>query len=180
VKDSKPQGCSFLAPTPDNLEQVRYAMLQSPCRSAWGQALTLRLYERSTCRIVHKDLHYHPYKIQVAQELSEPDKVSQLQFFNEFLDLVKNNGDIVNTLVMSNEAHFLVSGYVNEENCQDWAPNNPHELHQHPLHSAKVTLLCAVYSRGIIGPYLYENTEGHTVTVNAECFKVMLEIFLRI
>jgi hypothetical protein len=91
---------------------------------------------------------------------------------------VKNNGDVVNTLVMSDEAHFLVCGCVNKESCHDWTPNNPHEIHR-PLHSTKVTLWCAVYSHGIIGPYFYENTEGHTVTVNAECFKVMLETFLR-
>jgi hypothetical protein len=36
-------------------------------------------------------LHYHPYKIQVAQKLSARNKVSRLQFCNVFLDLVKNN-----------------------------------------------------------------------------------------
>ena len=56
--------------------------------------------------IRHKDLHYHPYKFQVAQELSEWDKVILLQFCNEFLDLVKNESNIVNTLLMSSDAHF--------------------------------------------------------------------------
>jgi len=56
-----------------------------------------------------------PIKIQFAQELSELDKVSRLQFCNEFLGLVKNNSDIVNTLLMSDEAHFHVSGYVNKQ-----------------------------------------------------------------
>jgi len=88
--------------------------------------------------ICHKDLHYHPYKIQVAQELSEWDKVILLQFCNEFLDLVKNKSNIVNTLLMSSDAHFRVSGYVNKHNCHYWAPNNPHELHHCLLHSAKV------------------------------------------
>jgi hypothetical protein len=62
--------------------------------------------------------------------------VSQLQFCNEFLDLVKNNSNILNTL-LSDEAHFQVSGYVNKQNCCYWALNNPHELYQCPLHSAK-------------------------------------------
>jgi hypothetical protein len=39
---------------------------------------------------------------------------------------------------------------------------------------------CQVYSHGIIGPYFFENVKGCTVTVNAECYKVMLETFLRI
>jgi len=74
--------------------------------------------------------------VQVAQELIEWDKVSRLQFCNEILNLVKNNSDIVNTLLMLDEAHFHVSGYVNKHNCRYWVPNNPHDLHQHPLHSA--------------------------------------------
>jgi hypothetical protein len=116
VKDSKPQGCPFSAPATNNVGQVRGAMLRSLHRSAQWQALTLRLNECSSHQILHKDLHYHPYKIQVTI-LSELDKVSQLQFCNEFFDVVKNNSNIVNTLPMSVEAHFNVSGYVNKQNC---------------------------------------------------------------
>jgi len=45
-----------------------------------GQALALRLNECSLGRILHQGLHYHPYKIQVAQELSARDKSSGLCF----------------------------------------------------------------------------------------------------
>ena len=37
---------------------------------------------------------------------------------------------------------------------------------------------CAVYSHGIIGVYFFENAKGHTLTVNAEQYIVMLETFL--
>jgi len=53
-----------------------------------------------------------PIKIQFTKELSERDKMSRLQLCNEFLGLVKNNSDIVNTVLMSDEAHCHVSGYV--------------------------------------------------------------------
>ena len=101
MKDCKPQGSPFSVPAPDNVERVRDAMLGIPRRSPQRQALALRLKECSVRLILHKDLHYHPYKIQVAQELSERDKVSRLQFCNEFLDLVRKNSDKVNTLLMS-------------------------------------------------------------------------------
>ena len=68
----------------------------------------------------------------------------------EHLDLVQNNSDIVNILLMSDKGHFHVSDYVNKQNCHCWAPNNPNELHWHPLHSAKVIVCCAVSSHGII------------------------------
>jgi hypothetical protein len=72
-----------------------------------------------------------------------------------------------------------VSGYVNKQNCHYWAPNNPHELHQCPLHCEKVTVWCSVYSHETFGPYFYENAEGHAVT-DTEWYKVMLETFLHI
>jgi len=46
----------------------------------------------------------------------------------------------VNTLVLSDEAHFHGYGYMNKQNCRYWAPNNLRELNQRPLHSAKVTV----------------------------------------
>jgi hypothetical protein len=73
-----------------------------------------------------------------------------------------------------------VSGYINEQNCCYWAENKPHELHQHPVHIATVTVWCAVYSNDIIGPYFFENEEKITVIVNAERYKVMLNTFLLI
>jgi hypothetical protein len=78
VKDSKPQGHPFSAPAPNNVEWIRDAILWSPRRSAQRQALALHLNECSFRWILHNNLHYHPYKIQVAQELSERDKVSWL------------------------------------------------------------------------------------------------------
>ena len=68
---------------------------------------------------------------------------------------------------------------MTKQNCRYWAPNNPHGLHQSPLHSAKVTVGCTVSSYGIIGPYFFDNAEGRTVTVNTDRHKVVPETFLR-
>ena len=73
VKDSKPQELPFSAPTPDNVERVRDAMLRIPLRPARQTALALHLNECSVRRILHKDFHYHPYNIEVVQELCERD-----------------------------------------------------------------------------------------------------------
>jgi hypothetical protein len=133
------------------VEQTRDAIFRSQHRSAWQQALSLHLKDSNICQILHEDLHYHSYKIQVAQELSEQDKVSQFKFCNEFLDLVNNNHYTVNTLLMSDEAHFHMSGYVNKQNCHYWAPNNQRELPKHPLHSVKVRVWYAISSTDITG-----------------------------
>ena len=83
------------------------AILQSTCRPAWQQSLALCLNDSSGCWIHHKDLHCLPYIIRVAPELSGGGgKMSQLQFCDEFLDLVNNNHNTENTLLMADKAHF--------------------------------------------------------------------------
>jgi hypothetical protein len=47
------------------------------------------------------------------------------------------------------------------------------------VHTAKLTVWCAVYSHGILGPYFLENEERRRLTINAERYKVTLETFLR-
>jgi hypothetical protein len=59
-----------------------------------------------------------------------------------------------------------------------WATANPQQLHERPLHSAKVTFWCAISSNGVIGPYFFENDDGHAVTVTSARYVHMLENFL--
>jgi len=72
-----------------------------------------------------------------------------------------------------------MSAYVTKQNCCYWPSNNINKLHQHPLHTAKVSVWCALSSHGITGPYCFEKAEGPTVSVNTEWYKVMPGTFLR-
>ncbi|GFX79866.1 putative transposase [Trichonephila clavipes] len=44
---------------------------------------------------------------------------------------------------------------------------NPRVYVETPLHPEKLTVWCALWAGGIIGPYFFKNDEGHNVTVNA-------------
>jgi hypothetical protein len=59
-------------------------------------------------------------------------------FLEDFLEIL-NAEDVINILLMTDEAHFYLSGFVNKQNFRYWAAENPHQLHQHPLYSEKVT-----------------------------------------
>jgi hypothetical protein len=95
------------------------------------------------------------------------------------LVLLNNNCALLNTLLMPYEAHFCLSGYVNKQNCLDWAPNNTHELQGHPLHRWQVTARCASSPLGNTGSFFFDKAEGRTVNLNAERYIVMLRTFLR-
>jgi hypothetical protein len=80
-----------------------------------------------------------------------------------------------NAIIMSDEAHFHLSGEVNKQNLRYWASENPLNIREKPLHSERVTVRCTTGIFSIIGPYLFEDENGATVTVNAERKKVLCE-----
>ncbi|KAJ4437073.1 hypothetical protein ANN_17208 [Periplaneta americana] len=118
--------------TPENINGVRVAMIRILKRSARCHAISLGLSNTGMQRILHKDLHMHPYKIQVVQILKGANKVNRMTFCQQFLDLNVNE-DIVHNMLMSEEAHLHLPGYVNKQNFRYWPPTNPHEMHEEPF-----------------------------------------------
>jgi len=88
-----------------------------------------------------------------------------------------NDGGVINTVLMTDEAYFHLSGYVNKQNYRYWAPENPQQLHQRPLHSERLTVCCGIASFGVLGPYFLEDNEGAAVTVTFEPYVAMLRKF---
>ncbi|GFW86328.1 transposable element Tc3 transposase [Trichonephila clavipes] len=74
----------------------------------------------------------------------------------------------VHVFVVSDEAHFWLNGYVNKQNCRIWSEANPQVYVETPLHPEKLTVWCALWAGGIIGPYFFKNDEGHNVTVDGD------------
>jgi hypothetical protein len=77
--------------TPQNIEAVRASFEQIPRRPAVLHSKKLGLSESSVRRILHLDLHFHPYKIQVVQKLEEGDAAKRLVFSQQMLDLINRN-----------------------------------------------------------------------------------------
>ncbi|GFV86172.1 DUF4817 domain-containing protein [Trichonephila clavipes] len=77
----------------------------------------------------------------------------------------------------NDEAHFWLNGYVNKQNCRIWSKANPQVYVETPLHPDKLTVCCALWAGGIIGPYFFKNDEGHNVTVNGDRYRAMITNF---
>jgi hypothetical protein len=52
-------------------------------------------------------------------------------------------------------AWFHLGGYVNSQNSRIWSLENPHTLHESPLHSQKIGVWCAMSRTRIIEPILW-------------------------
>ncbi|GFX16778.1 ATP-dependent DNA helicase [Trichonephila clavipes] len=80
-------------------------------------------------------------------------------------------------LFSDDEAHFWLNGYVNKQNCRIWSEANPQVYVKTPLHPEKLTVWCALWAGGIIGPYFFKNDESHNVTVNGDWYRAMITNF---
>ncbi|GFU81629.1 uncharacterized protein TNCV_4927601 [Trichonephila clavipes] len=76
--------------------------------------------------------------------------------------------DFHKRILLSDVAHFWLNGYVNKQNCRIWSEANPQVYVETQLHREKLTVWCALWAGGIIGPYFFKNDEGHNVTVNGD------------
>ncbi|GFW82885.1 putative DD41D transposase [Trichonephila clavipes] len=85
--------------------------------------------------------------------------------------------DFHKRILYSDEAHFWLNGYVNKQNCRIWSEANPQVYVETPLHPEKLTVWCALWAGGIIGPYFFKNDEGHNVTVNGDRYRTMITNF---
>ncbi|GFW91109.1 DDE_3 domain-containing protein [Trichonephila clavipes] len=85
--------------------------------------------------------------------------------------------DFHKRILFSDEAHFWLNGYVNEQICRIWSEANPQVYVETPLHPEKLTFWGALWAGGIIGPYFFKNDEGHNVTVNGDRYRAMITNF---
>ncbi|GFX30729.1 DUF4817 domain-containing protein [Trichonephila clavipes] len=72
--------------------------------------------------------------------------------------------DFHKRILFSDEAHFWFNGNVNKQNCRIWSEVNSQVYVETPLHPEKLTVWCALWAGGILGPYFLKNDEGHNVT----------------
>ncbi|GFV12141.1 transposable element Tc3 transposase [Trichonephila clavipes] len=85
--------------------------------------------------------------------------------------------DFQKRILLSDEAHFWLNGYVNKQNCRIWSEANPRVYVETPLHPEKLTVWCALWAGGIIGPYFFKNDKGRNVTVNGDWYRAMITNF---
>ena len=71
--------------SPENIQCVRIALERNPRLSVRRHSQLLNLSERSVRRILHHDLHFHPYKLQKVQELTAAHKALRVRFCKQMV-----------------------------------------------------------------------------------------------
>ena len=77
-------------------------------------------------RILKDDLHLFPYKVQLTQRILQTDRPRRLEYGQTVARMVQAEPDLWKQILMTDEAHFTLSGVVNKQNCRIWGTENPH------------------------------------------------------
>ena len=64
-------------------------------------------------------------------------------------------------IIFSYKAHFDIGGNVNKQNYRICSTENPHAYIENSTHPKRVSVWCGFWTRGIIGPFFFENEQGH-------------------
>lgn len=167
VKSGRPR--SIL--TTKTIQRVKKIVEESSNLSVRQGARELDMTVSSYYKAI-KEAGFHSFKPSTVIELSDDDFDRRIEFCQTMLVQFQNDSSLVNKIIWSDESKFMLSGVVNRHNCCYWAYSNP-EI-KIPVKNSRmgITVWCGLSSKGIIGPYFFEDT------VTGESYLEMLENFL--
>lgn len=141
----------------ENELMVLMTVQENPNISRAGIFQQIGIKPTSSHRILRK-YKYHPYHMELHQELYENDFPKRMTFCNWVLGKIGEVPDILSKIMFSDEATFKNNGVVNKHNMHYYATENPHWVrnvdHQHRW---SVNVWGGILGQYIIGPYFFED-----------------------
>ncbi|GFX96697.1 hypothetical protein TNCV_244841 [Trichonephila clavipes] len=128
-------------------------------------------------RVLVEKLSYPPCYCMYGLAIHQNDHQARRRFVECAQNEIAIVPDFHKRILFSDEVHFWLNGYVNKQNCRIWSEANSQVYVETPLHPEKLTVWCALWAGGIIGPYFFKNDEGHNVTVNGDRYRAMITNF---
>ena len=89
IVNKKPPGRPLTVRTPENMRRVAHAFQRSPQRSACCHSIALHLTPRTVRRILHEDLKFHPFNIQLVQHLLPRDLNQRNECCRKLLQMIE-------------------------------------------------------------------------------------------
>ena len=86
-------------------------------------------------RILHLNLHLHPYKVQLTQQLKSAYHSQHRRHLEWVLVQQMVDGNFSKKICFSDETHFTLVEYVNKQNCHIWDSESPQVVEEKPLHT---------------------------------------------
>ena len=128
----------------------------NPHTSTRAIAQQSNISQSPVVRILHANV-FHPYHMQLHQELHGRDFESRVDFCTWILVQVANNAAFVSHILFSDESRFHNNGSVNRHNMHYWSAENPHWVRQAAFQVRwGVNVWCGILGEHLIGPHFFE------------------------
>lgn len=118
VVDIKPLGRPHVSRSAENIAIMSDNVAVSPMKSICWCSQQLNISRTSMKQILKEDLHLWAYKIQLTQELKPNNHEKHWAFANWVLAKQRVDNNFIKKVMFSDEAHFLLNGFVNKQNCK--------------------------------------------------------------
>ncbi|XP_023311368.1 uncharacterized protein LOC108904994 [Anoplophora glabripennis] len=142
----------------DKKLDILVSLNENPNLSSTQLALDNTVHRSTVTKFLKKE-KWHPYKIQLLQELLEDDPDRRNEFCQTMTERTDNNPRLVKQICFSDEATFCLNGEVNRQNFRYWAPANPHWFTEsHSQYNEKVNVWAGIINNRVIGPYFFEGS----------------------
>ncbi|GFV29145.1 putative DD41D transposase [Trichonephila clavipes] len=122
------------------------------------------IWRKWSCQVIYS---------QFGLAIHQHDHQARRRFVEWAQNEIAVEPDFHKRILFSDEAPFWLNGYVNKQNCRIWSEANPQVYIETLLYPEKLTVWCALWAGGIIGPYFSKNDEGHNVTVDGDRYRAI-------
>lgn len=138
-------------------------------------SLETKIPKSTVTKILKQNLSMHPYRVHRVHKLLQRDFETRKKFCQKMLQAIQMDANILSKFLMTDEAHFHLTGAVNTWNTRIWDTTNPHELTEMEVHSPKVTVWAGFNKRFMLEPFFFEDNNGASVTINSQRYCSMIE-----
>lgn len=132
------------------------SLIENPHVSVRQLEHAIDLNKSSVWRIIQRH-KFHPYHVQLVQELDENDFLSRLNFCQWANNKILENPYFFNNVLFSDEATFHRNGYVNRHNYHYYATENSNFIRPtYYQHRWSLNVWAGILGNRILGPYFFE------------------------
>ncbi|KAJ8915873.1 hypothetical protein NQ315_015484 [Exocentrus adspersus] len=110
---------------------------------------------------------FHPYHVQLHQELLENDFERRIHFCQWVHNVVAENEDFFKFVLFTDECMFHRNGFVNRHNFHYYDSQNPHivQVNNHQ-HNWSINVCGGILHNYVIGPYIFQGSVTGEVFLN--------------
>lgn len=142
----------------DNEISVLSAVADDPHISQRTLSSDLDISLRSVRRILKK-YHFHPYKVQLHQELLPSDYEARTNFCQLMESKLQTEPDFYSFILFTDESTFHNNGLVNGRNYHYYADVNPHVIAEtHRQNRWSLNVWGGIIGNRVIGPIFFNGT----------------------